>query len=67
MWVQVGLTREEAVALILGQITTLRDTLAEVMDEAHLSVVDRNMLSSRQFFNRSIFYGAPEAFQAALR
>lgn len=57
-------SEDAAAGLIERQITTIRDRWTEVCDEGRLSVVDRNVLWRRQFFNPSIFDGAPARFAA---
>ncbi len=53
------LDRDEAITLIERQIHIIRENLEIVFEEADLGQVDRNLLSSRQFFNPYIFEGAP--------
>lgn len=59
------LSKAEAIALMLRQITAIRDHWAAVTTEAGLSEVDRRLLWRRQFLNSYAFVGAPAEFEAA--
>jgi serine/threonine-protein kinase HipA len=59
------LTGEEARAIILRQVNTVRAHWDEICDEATLSAADRALLYGRQFLNSFAFYDAPQEIRAA--
>ena len=54
------ISREDATAIAIRQITTIKREWQSVCDEAALSTVDRTLLWRRQFLNPYAFEGAPE-------
>lgn len=61
------LSKQEAIAVILGQVNTIRSRWEEVCDEAKLSPVERGVLLGRQFLNPFAFYEAPDEISSASR
>jgi serine/threonine-protein kinase HipA len=61
------LSDQEARAIILQQVKTIRTRWDDVCDEAKLSAADRRLLYGRQFFNPFAFYEAPEEIKSAGR
>ena len=53
------LSREEATAIAMAQISTIKEQWQPVCDEATLSTVDRELFWRRQFLNPFAFEGAP--------
>lgn len=58
---------QDARAVILGQVKTIRAHWERVCDEANVSAVERKVLYGRQFLNPFAFYDAPEEIRAAGR
>ncbi|WP_310644691.1 HipA domain-containing protein [Limnohabitans sp.] len=54
---------DEALAIVNGQITEIRESWLALCNEAKLSEVDRNYFWHRQFLNPYVFYGAPDGLQ----
>jgi serine/threonine-protein kinase HipA len=61
------LSDQEARAIILQQVKTIRTHWDAVCDEAKLSTTDRGLLHGRQFLNPFAFYDAPEEIKSAGR
>ncbi len=57
---QYLLSEEEAKAIILHQVNTIRTHWETICDEGGLTPVERAYLWGRQFFNPFAFYGAPQ-------
>jgi len=62
---QFHLSDEDARAIILRQVNTIRASWDDICDEANLSAADRALLYGRQFLNPFAFYDAPEDIRAA--
>lgn len=62
---QYLLSEEEAKAIILHQVNTIRTHWEGICDEGALTPVDRAYLWGRQFLNPFAFYDAPEDVRAA--
>jgi serine/threonine-protein kinase HipA len=62
---QFLLSDQEARAIILQQVNTIRAHWDGICDEAKLSATDRALLYGRQFLNPFAFYGAPEEIRSA--
>jgi serine/threonine-protein kinase HipA len=52
---------EDAAKMITHQVTTIKNSWAEVCNQARLSEVDRNFMWRRQFLNPYAFVDAPKA------
>jgi serine/threonine-protein kinase HipA len=59
------LSGQEARAIILEQVNTIRAHWNEICDEAKLSGADRGLLYGRQFLNPFAFYDAPREIKSA--
>jgi len=57
------LAREEAEAIIVGQVDAIVGKWRSACDEAGLSAVDRNLLWGRQFLNPYAFEGLPDTLK----
>lgn len=55
------LDRGAARSIVLAQLETVRQHWSAVCDEANISVVDRNVLATRQMLNPFVFEQLPEA------
>jgi serine/threonine-protein kinase HipA len=64
---QFHLSHQEARAIILEQLNTIRAHWEGICDEAKLSTVDRALLYGRQFLNPFAFYDAPREIRSAGR
>jgi serine/threonine-protein kinase HipA len=62
---QFLLSNQEARAIILQQVNTIRAHWDGICDEAKLSVADRALLYGRQFLNPFAFYDAPQEIKSA--
>jgi serine/threonine-protein kinase HipA len=62
---QYLLSEEEAKAIILQQVNTIRTRWEAVCDEGALTPVDRAYLWGRQFLNPFAFYDAPDDVRVA--
>ena len=62
---QFLLSDQEARAIILQQVNTIRGHWDGICDEAKLSAADRAQLYGRQFLNPFAFYDAPEEIRSA--
>jgi serine/threonine-protein kinase HipA len=62
---QYLLSEEEAKAIILQQVNTIRTHWEAVCDEGALTPVDRAYLWGRQFLNPFAFYDAPDDVRVA--
>jgi len=62
---QFLLSDQEARAIILQQMNTIRVHWDAICDEAKLSAVDRVLLYGRQFLNPFAFYDAPQEIRSA--
>jgi len=62
---QFLLSDQEARAMILEQVNTIRAHWDVICDEAELSVTDRAFLYGRQFLNPYAFYDAPQEIRSA--
>jgi serine/threonine-protein kinase HipA len=62
---QFKLSDQDARAIIVQQVNTIRAHWESVCDEAKLSKTDRALLYGRQFLNPFAFYDAPEEIRSA--
>jgi serine/threonine-protein kinase HipA len=62
---QFLLSEQEARAIILQQVNTIRAHWDGICDEAKLSRVDRALLYGRQFLNPFAFHDAPQEIRSA--
>ena len=62
---QFLLSEQEARAIILQQVNTIRAHWDDICDEAKFSGVDRVLLYGRQFLNPFAFYDAPQEIRSA--
>jgi serine/threonine-protein kinase HipA len=62
---QFLLSEQEARAIILRQVNTIRAHWAQICDDAKLSAMDRALLYGRQFLNPFAFYDAPQEIRSA--
>jgi serine/threonine-protein kinase HipA len=62
---QFLLSDQEARAIILHQVNTIRAHWDGICDEAKLSAADRALLYGRQFLNPFAFYDAPQEIRSA--
>lgn len=62
-----GLTRDDAIALIIGQVQAMIANWENVCVEAGISDLDKRQFARRQFLNPYAFEGAPEDILKALR
>jgi serine/threonine-protein kinase HipA len=62
---QYLLSDQEARAIILQQVNTIRAHWDGICDEAKLSATDRVLLYGRQFLNPFAFYDAPQEIRSA--
>jgi serine/threonine-protein kinase HipA len=63
---QFLLSGQEAKAIILQQVKTIRAHWDGICDEAKLSATDRALLYGRQFLNPFAFYDAPQEIKSAV-
>ena len=62
---QFLLSDQEAIAIILQQVNTIRAHWDSICNEAKLSEADRAQLYGRQFLNPFAFYDAPQEIRSA--
>jgi serine/threonine-protein kinase HipA len=62
---QFLLSNEDARAIMIDQVNTIRANWEAVCDDAKLSATDRALLYGRQFLNPFAFYDAPQEIRSA--
>jgi serine/threonine-protein kinase HipA len=60
------LSADAAIAIVVHQVTVIRNQWRQVCDEASLSTIDRRLFWRRQFLNPFAFEGAPPNISALL-
>lgn len=56
-----GISEEEAVEMVIGQVEVIHAHFNEVAEEARLAATDRTALANRAILNPYVFEGAPKA------
>lgn len=60
------LSADDALAIAMNQISTIKSLWSGICDEAQLGEVDRNFLWRRQFLNPFAFFEAPDAVKSLM-